>query len=206
MTADGPNPEERRANAPLDDAEVRDRVERPLSRMTVEEKVGQITQYFDFLTAPDDARRVEAEVAAGRAGSLLFVSDPVEINRLQRIAVEKTRLGVPLLFGFDVIHGFRTAMPVPPAPAATWDPEIVERTQAVAAAEARAVGPHWAFAPMVDIARDPRWGRMIEGAGEDPHLGSVTDAGAAADLETHGYAPGQAEGGRGCSAPGWTWK
>ena len=96
-----------------------------------------------------------------------------EINRLQRIAVEGSRLGIPLLFGFDVIHGFRTILPVPIALAASWDPETIERGQSVAAREARAVGIHWTFAPMVDIARDPRWGRIIEGAGEDPYLGAA---------------------------------
>ncbi|WP_413790690.1 glycoside hydrolase family 3 N-terminal domain-containing protein, partial [Bacillus thuringiensis] len=85
----------------------------------------------------------------------------------------ETRLKVPLIFGYDVIHGFRTVFPVPIANAASWDPAGVERAQAVAAAEARAVGIHWAFAPMVDIARDPRWGRIVEGAGEDPFLGSA---------------------------------
>ncbi|ABD87173.1 beta-glucosidase BglX [Rhodopseudomonas palustris] len=162
--------------APPSDAVVRARAEALIARMTPEEKAGQITQYFDFLTAQDEAKRVSTEVAAGRAGSLLFVADPVEINRLQRIAVEQTRLGIPLLFGYDLIHGFRTILPVPLAMAASWDPDLVERAQAVAAAEARAVGLHWAFAPMVDIARDPRWGRMIEGAGEDPYLGAAMAA------------------------------
>lgn len=161
---------------PLADAVVQARIDALLAQMTVEEKAGQITQYFDFLTSQDEAKRVEAEVAAGRAGSLLFVSDPVDINRLQRVAVEQTRLGIPLLFGFDLVHGFRTALPVPIALAASWDPELVEQAQAVAAAEARAIGLHWAFAPMVDIARDPRWGRLIEGAGEDPCLGAAMAA------------------------------
>ena len=101
---------------------------------------------------------------------------PAEINRLQRLAVEGNRLGIPLLFGFDVIHGLRTILPVPIAMAASWDPETIERGQAVAAREARAVGIHWTFAPMVDIARDPRWGRIIEGAGEDPYLGAAVAA------------------------------
>ena len=96
-----------------------------------------------------------------------------EINRLQRIAVEDSRLGIPLLFGFDVIHGLRTILPVPIALAASWDPATIERGQSMAAREARAVGIHWTFAPMVDIARDPRWGRIIEGAGEDPYLGAA---------------------------------
>ncbi len=164
------------ADAPLSDEIVRARADALIAKMTPEEKAGQITQYFDFLNAPTEARRVQTELEAARAGSLLFVSDPVEINRLQKIAVEKTRLKIPVLFGYDVIHGFRTIMPVPIGMAASWDPAIVEKGQAVAAAEARAVGLHWAFAPMVDIARDPRWGRMIEGAGEDPYLGAAMAA------------------------------
>ena len=119
---------------------------------------------------------VEAALGRGEVGSLLFVTDPAEINRLQRLAVEGNRLGIPALFGFDVIHGLRTILPVPIAMAASWDPETIERGQAVAAREARAVGIHWAFAPMVDIARDPRWGRIIEGAGEDPYLGAAVAA------------------------------
>ena len=106
----------------------------------------------------------------------------MEINRLQRLAVEGNRFGIPVLFGFDVIHGLRTIFPVPIAMAASWDPETIERGQAVAAREARAVGIHWAFAPMVDIARDPRWGRIIEGAGEDPFLGA-----AVAVAQVHGF-------------------
>jgi beta-glucosidase len=141
-----------------------------IAAMTPEEKAGQLTQYFVF--GADDGA-VEAEIVAGRVGAVLFVKDPSEIARLQTLAVEKSRLGVPLLFGFDVIHGLRTIFPVPIAMAASWDPPLVEQGQAVAAAEARAIGLHWTFAPMVDIARDPRWGRMIEGAGEDPHLGAA---------------------------------
>ncbi|HMA50195.1 MAG TPA: glycoside hydrolase family 3 N-terminal domain-containing protein, partial [Magnetospirillaceae bacterium] len=161
------------ADAPLSDKEVRTRADALLAKMTPEEKAGQITQYFDFLKAPDEAEKVSGEVAAGRAGSLLFVADAEQINRLQHIAVDQTRLKIPLLFGYDVIHGFKTVMPVPIAMAASWDPKVAEAGQTVAAAEARAIGLHWAFAPMVDIARDPRWGRMIEGAGEDPYLGAA---------------------------------
>jgi beta-glucosidase len=116
---------------------------------------------------------VESALARSGAGSLLFVTDPAEINRLQRLAIDGNRLGIPALFGFDVIHGLRTILPVPIAMAASWDPATIERGQAVAAREARAVGIHWTFAPMVDIARDPRWGRIIEGAGEDPFLGAA---------------------------------
>ena len=163
------------ATKPLPDAEVRARADALLAKMTPEEKAGQITQYFNF-GEPQEAKRVQDEVAAGRAGSLLFVHDPVELDRLQHIAVEKTRLKIPLLFAFDVIHGLRTIMPVPIAVAASWDPKVAEDGQTVAAAEARAAGLHWTFAPMVDIARDPRWGRIIEGAGEDPYLGSAMAA------------------------------
>jgi len=161
------------ADAPLSDKEVSTRADALLAKMTPEEKAGQITQYFDFLSAHDEAEKVSTEVAAGRAGSLLFVADAEQINRLQHIAVDQTRLKIPLLFGYDVIHGFKTVLPVPIAMAASWDPKVAEAGQTVAAAEARAIGLHWAFAPMVDIARDPRWGRMIEGAGEDPYLGAA---------------------------------
>jgi beta-glucosidase len=162
---------------------VSERVEELLSQLTVAEKAGQLTQFFYFTLPPGLADEfaaqpamVEAELARGAVGALLFVSDPREANRLQRRAVEGHRLGIPALFGFDVIHGLRTIMPVPIAMAASWDPETIERAQAVAAKEARAVGIHWTFAPMVDIARDPRWGRIVEGAGEDPFLGAAVAA------------------------------
>src|SRR5215213_935763 len=156
--------------------------------MTPAEKAGQLTQYFYF-RLPGDVENpalgldvdtqplmVEAALGRGEAGSLLFVTNPAEINRLQRLAVEGNRFGIPVLFGFDVIHGLRTIFPVPIAMAASWDPETIEAGQVVAAREARAVGIHWSFAPMVDIARDPRWGRIVEGAGEDPFLGAVAAA------------------------------
>ncbi|NBC38135.1 beta-glucosidase BglX [Novosphingobium sp. FSY-8] len=164
------------AAAPLTEAQVDARVDALMAQMTTEEKVGQLIQYFNFGGTGEQAAPLEKEVAAGRAGSLLFMTDPVQINRMQRIAVEQSRLKIPLLFGFDVIHGLRTVMPVPIAVAASWDPKVAEAGQTVAAAEARAVGIHWAFAPMVDIARDQRWGRMVEGAGEDPFLGSAMAA------------------------------
>jgi beta-glucosidase len=170
----------------LTDAEVAERVEALLADMSVAEKAGQLSQYFYFNLPPseeieatlhtDFSRQpgiVEAALREGKVGSLLFVTDPAEVNRLQRLAVEGNRHGIPALFGFDVIHGLRTIMPVPIAMAASWDPAVIEQGQGVAAREARAVGVHWAFAPMVDIARDPRWGRIVEGAGEDPYLGSA---------------------------------
>jgi beta-glucosidase len=165
----------RAADIALDDTAVRRRADALLARMTPEEKAGQLVQYFYF-PFPKTRETVDAEVRAGRVGSVLFVTDPGDINRVQRIAVEETRLKIPLLFAFDVIHGLRTIFPVPIAIAASWDPALAERGQAIAAAEARAAGIHWTFAPMVDIARDPRWGRMVEGAGEDPYLGAAMAA------------------------------
>jgi len=140
-----------------------------LGKMTLEEKVGQMTQiaYQEHDSVTHDER-----IHKEQAGSFLFITDPVEINRLQHIAVDETRLHIPLIFGFDVIHGFSTIYPVPLALAASWDPSQAEEAQRMAAKEASSVGIRWAFAPMVDIARDPRWGRIMEGAGEDPYLGS----------------------------------
>ena len=145
--------------------------------MTPAEKAGQLSDLFYFgQLASAMGKPVEDAVARGEAGALLFLTDPATINRIQKIAVEQTRMKIPLLFGFDVIHGLRTIFPAPLGMAASWDPAMAERAQAVAGAEARAVGIHWAFAPMVDIARDPRWGRIFEGAGEDPYLGSAMAA------------------------------
>lgn len=171
------------------------RVDDLLARMTVEEKAGQLTQYFylggaaaamteeEIAELPPERqafaqqpRMVEDEIAGGRAGSALFVMKAEIANRLQRLAVEESRLGIPLIQGFDVIHGMRTIFPVPIAQAASWDPGSIEAAQAVAAREARALGIHWAFAPMVDVTRDARWGRIIEGAGEDPYLASAVAA------------------------------
>lgn len=140
-----------------------------LKAMTLEEKAGQVSQQFMFGSFDEFAPAVRDE----KVGSLLFVTDPAIINRLQKVAVEETRLKIPLIFGYDVIHGFRTIFPVPLAGAASWDPAGLERSQIVAAAEARSVGIHWAFSPMLDIARDPRWGRIVEGPGEDPFLGAA---------------------------------
>ena len=142
-----------------------------LAQMTLEEKIGQVNQSF-FLRQFMKPEAMEPAIREGKVGSLLFVTDPAMINRFQKIAVEQSRLKIPLLFGFDVIHGFRTVFPVPLAMASSWDPALVERAQTVAAREARAAGVRWTFAPMVDIARDPRWGRIVEGAGEDPYLGA----------------------------------
>ena len=154
------------------DDEVRPRADALLKQMTLEEKIGQLSQLFVF----EPTRERDEAVVKGQLGSLLFITDAAEINRYQHLATEQSRLHIPLIFGFDVIHGFRTIFPVPIAMAASWDPALVSEAQSIAAKEARSVGIDWAFAPMLDIARDPRWGRIIEGAGEDPFLGSVMAA------------------------------
>jgi beta-glucosidase len=156
------------STAATDEAAVHQRADALLKQMTLEEKLGQLNQLFAF--GPPGS--FDEAVSKGQLGSLLFVTDPAQINHYQHLAVEKSRLHIPLIFGFDVIHGFRTIFPVPIAMAASWDPSAATRAQTVAAKEASAVGIKWAFAPMLDIARDPRWGRMVEGAGEDPYLGS----------------------------------
>ena len=157
------------ATAPADDTKASRFVSDLLSKMTLEEKLGQMSQisYKDPHSVSHEER-----VLKGQTGSFLFLTDPVEINRLQHIAVEQTRLHIPLIFGYDVIHGFRTIYPIPLALASSWDPAVAQHAQSMAAREASSVGIRWTFAPMVDIARDPRWGRIMEGAGEDPYLGS----------------------------------
>jgi beta-glucosidase len=154
------------------------RVESVLQRMTLEEKVGQLVQYSAGQpTGPGTGRTDYGDmIARGQIGSLFNVVDPREINKYQKIAMEKARLHIPILFGLDVIHGFKTEFPIPLGLASTWDPSIVEKASRVAAMEASADGIRWTFSPMVDIARDARWGRMAEGAGEDPFLGSAMAA------------------------------
>ncbi len=163
------------AQAPTDP-----RIEALIARMTVEEKVGQLSLYGPADTNipgnPQANRRnaqLEAdEVRAGRVTGLFNNEGLTRKRELQRIAVQESRLGIPLIFGADVIHGFRTIFPMPLAEAASWEPALAERTARAAAVEASADGFRWTFAPMVDIARDARWGRGIEGAGEDPLLAS----------------------------------
>jgi len=143
-----------------------------LRRMTLEEKLGQLQQLDG--EANGNYRPEHRDLArTGLLGSTLNVRGAQRTNELQRIAVEESRLKIPVLFGFDVIHGYRTIFPVPLGEASSWDPAVAERSASIAAAEARAAGVHWTFAPMVDIARDARWGRIVEGAGEDPYLGSM---------------------------------
>jgi beta-glucosidase len=141
--------------------------------MTVEEKVGQLNQSSGVQMPMLGSEKPDGLVAQGRVGSILWLIDVKEINRLQHIAVEKSRLHIPILFAFDVIHGYRTVFPVPLAMASSWDPSVEEQAQRLAGQDARAAGIDWTFTPMVDIARDARWGRMVEGAGEDPYLGAA---------------------------------
>jgi beta-glucosidase len=149
-----------------------------LRSMALDEKVGQLVQYSAGQpTGPGTGRTDYKDmIAHGQIGALLNVVDPSEINEYQRIAVEKSRLHIPLLFGLDVIHGFKTEFPIPLGLASTWDPVLVERASRAAAVEASASGIRWTFSPMVDIARDARWGRIAEGAGEDPFLGAAMAA------------------------------
>ncbi|HUF10929.1 MAG TPA: beta-glucosidase BglX [Rhodothermales bacterium] len=146
-----------------------------IDAMTVEEKLGQLTQYRGEwgTTGPVAQAGGEDQIRAGHAGSFLSMYGAEYTRKLQKIAVEESRMGIPLLFAQDVIHGFRTTFPVPIAEAGTFDPAAIEHAARIAAIEASAAGVHWTFAPMVDIARDPRWGRIVEGSGEDPYLGSV---------------------------------
>lgn len=166
------------------------RVESLLAQMTLAEKLGQLTQLgpsmpanmdvVAFMADPDPNKFVkvkrdfhEDRIRRGEIGSMLGVMGAEEINRLQKVAVEESRLGIPMIFGLDVIHGYRTIFPIPLAEACSWEPELARRTAEVAAREAAAAGLHWTFAPMVDVARDARWGRIAEGAGEDTYLGSA---------------------------------
>ena len=145
------------------------RVDSLLSKMTLEEKIGQLNQLSGFGYKPE----MTAKIRRGEVGSLLNEVDPETVNRLQKVAVDSTRLGIPLVFARDVIHGFRTIFPIPLGQAATWNPETVRRGAEIAAREASSAGVRWTFSPMVDIARDARWGRIAEGFGEDPYLASV---------------------------------
>jgi len=158
----------------ISETEVASRVEALLGRMSLEEKVGQLTQIAGapFFPGPEPAEVIRK----GGAGSVLWLNNTEQFNALQKIAVEESPSKIPLLFALDVIHGYRTVFPVPLAMASSWDPSVAERAQTVAAREARAAGLHWTFGPMLDIARDARWGRIVEGAGEDPFLGAAMAA------------------------------
>src|SRR3984893_8280657 len=158
----------------INDSTLDVKVDALLHKMTLEEKVGQLVQYSAGQPTGPGTGRTDYQdmIAKGQIGALFNISTAKETNAYQRIAVEKSRLHIPIVFGLDVIHGFRTEFPIPLGLASTWDPHLVEDAARVAAREASASGIRWTFSPMVDIARDARWGRMAEGAGEDPFLGS----------------------------------
>jgi beta-glucosidase len=164
------------------DPAIEQKIDSLLRQMTVEEKVGQLNQYSGNYTMPgplppDPHHQAEySKLKTGQVGSFLNVVGARQTRTVQQMALEGSRFKIPLLFGFDVIHGFKTIFPVPLGEAASWDLEAIERSARIAAREASAAGVHWTFAPMVDIARDPRWGRVMEGAGEDPYLGSLVAA------------------------------
>lgn len=187
------------------DSDVESRVESLLSQMTMEEKLGQMNQL-----SPWDFEELAARVRKGEVGSILNVVNPEEVNKIQKIAVEESRLGIPILVSRDVIHGYKTIFPIPLGQAATFNPQIAEDGARVAAIEASADGIRWTFAPMIDISRDPRWGRIAESCGEDPYLSSVmgaamikgyqgdslNDPTAIAACAKHFVAYGAAEGGK----------
>ena len=154
-----------------------EKIDALLSKMTVEEKAGQLNQYsgYEIITGDIDLSKISDRnllVKNGLVGSVLNVLGTEDVEKAQRYAVEKTRLGIPLIFAFDVIHGYRTIFPIPLAESASWDMQAIERSARIAAIEASAAAQNWTFAPMVDISRDPRWGRVMEGAGEDSYLGA----------------------------------
>ena len=144
-----------------------------LEQMTLEEKIGQLNLAAGVGLGGMMAAASDSDIVRGRVGAILWLADPKTIDRMQHLAVEKSRLHIPLLFGLDVIHGYRTLFPIPLGMASSWDPAVEEEAQAFAAREAAAAGIRWTFTPMVDIARDARWGRIQEGAGEDPYLGAA---------------------------------
>jgi len=203
---------ETRVRASLSDPSSEKKVQALLRKMTLAEKVGQLVQYSGGQPTGPGTGRTDYEdmIRKGEVGALFNITTAREVNAFQQIAVEQSRLHIPLLFGLDVIHGFRTEFPIPLGLASSWDPELVERTARIAARETSASGIRWTFSPMVDIARDARWGRIAEGSGEDPYLGAAlarayvrgyqgarldaTDSIAACPKHYVGY--GAAEGGR----------
>lgn len=187
------------------EAVIENKVDSLLRQMTLEEKLGQMNQL-----SPWDFEELAARIRKGEVGSILNVVNPEEINKIQKIAVEESHLGIPILVARDVIHGYKTIFPIPLGQAATFNPEVVKEGARVAAIEASADGIRWTFAPMIDVARDPRWGRIAESCGEDPYLNAVmgtamikgyqgdslNDPTAIAACAKHFVAYGAAEGGR----------
>lgn len=172
------NSQSRLSIAASNNQEIERKVDSVLSLMNLSEKIGQMNQYNGFweVTGPTpkegDAAKKYEHLKSGLVGSMLNVRGSAEVSKVQKIVVEETRLGIPLIIGFDLIHGYKTISPIPLAEAASWDLDAIRNSASIAASEAAASGINWTFAPMVDISRDARWGRVMEGAGEDPFLGS----------------------------------
>jgi beta-glucosidase len=196
-----------------EEKEIEKKIDNLIKQMTLEEKVGQMTQYSgrEEATGPIKANENQIDdLKNGRIGSMLNVTGAENTRQMQKLVMENSRMKIPLIFGLDVIHGYKTIFPVPLGEAACWDTEAIEKSARVAATEASAAGQHWTFAPMVDIARDPRWGRIMEGAGEDPFYGSqvavarvkgfqgnnLSDNNTIVACAKHFVAYGAAEGGR----------
>src|SRR2546423_15700695 len=172
-------------------ADVEQRVNALLARISVEEKHGQLHQ-LDGEVGGNFSPEHLGLIRKGLLGSTLNVRGAQRTNQVQRVAMNESRLKIPVLFGFDVIHGYRTIFPITLAEASSWDPSLAERSAAVAAQEANNAGVRWTFAPMVDIARDPRWGRITEGAGEDPFLGAAFARARVLGFQGHDYSrPGK---------------
>ncbi len=156
------------------DAKMNDYVSKLMAKMTVEEKIGQLNLVIPggAVTGTVVSKNVDAKIRQGNVGGLFGITGPDKVRQAQEIAVKDSRLHIPLIFGLDVIHGHRTMFPIPLGLSCSWDMDLIEKSARIAAREASADGLAWAFSPMVDIARDPRWGRVSEGSGEDPYLGS----------------------------------
>ena len=160
--------------AAMSDATIDEQVNQLLEKMTLEEKIGQMNQYSNSwdLTGPkpdDDRNEARYEdIEKGFVGSMLNVNYVENVRAAQKLAVEKSRLGIPLIFAVDVIHGYKTMFPIPIGLSSTWDMEAIEKAERIAATEAAAAGINWTFNPMIDVSRDPRWGRVMECGVEDP--------------------------------------
>ena len=194
-----------KTSAQTTNAVIEKKIDVLLKKMTLQEKIGQMNQL-----SADDMETNFKVIQQGMAGSVLSITNPEIANKAQKIAVEQTRLGIPLIFGRDVIHGFKTIFPIPLGQSASFNPDLVEKAARVAAIEASETGIRWTFAPMIDIAHDPRWGRIAESCGEDPYLTSVmgvamikgfqgndlSDPSSIAACAKHFAGYGAAEGGR----------
>src|SRR5213075_699254 len=161
------------SNAQTNDAKMKTFIDALMKKMTIEEKIGQLNLpgSGDIVTGQASNSDIGKKIKEGKVGGLFNIKTVEKISAVQKLAVEESRLKIPLLFGMDVIHGYETVFPIPLGLSCTWDMNVIERSAQIAAMEASAAGINWTFSPMVDIARDPRWGRIAEGNGEDAYLG-----------------------------------